>query len=132
MSRCPEAGFTLVEVMVALLIVALAVPALLFTLDQQIDGTAYLRDRSMAQLVAINRMSELRLATRVGRPLLRGSVNGEEEMAGRLWYWSVESTATDVPEFLRIAVSVRDEAQDDASLYTLVAYFAAAATGDEG
>jgi general secretion pathway protein I len=123
MSRDSDAGFTLVEVMVALLIVALAVPALLFTLNQQIDGTAYLRDRSLAQLVAGNRVSELRLTARAGRPLLRGSANGEEEMVGRLWYWSVESTATEVPNFFRIAVSVREQEDDSVPLYTLVAYF---------
>ena len=58
--RKNNAGFTLVEVMVALAIVALAVPALLFTLDQQIDGSSYLRDRSLAQIVAVNRLAELR------------------------------------------------------------------------
>ena len=50
-------GFTLVEVMVALAVVALAVPALLFTLYQQLEGTEYLRDRSMASWVAANRLN---------------------------------------------------------------------------
>jgi type II secretion system protein I len=68
-----SAGFTLVEVMVALAIVALALPALLLTLDQQIDGTAYLRDRSLAQIVASNRLTEVRLALRSGRQNLRGT-----------------------------------------------------------
>ena len=38
-------GFTLVEVMVALLIVAIALPALLTALYRQADDTAYLRDK---------------------------------------------------------------------------------------
>lgn len=47
--RNQHCGFTLIEVMVALTVVAVTLPALLFLLSQQIDGTAYLRDRSVAQ-----------------------------------------------------------------------------------
>lgn len=127
MRRWPPAanGFTLVEVMVALAIVAVAVPALLFTLDQQIDGDAYLRDRSLAMVVASNRLAELRLGARAGRRELRGTLNGSEEMAGREWFWQVVSSATEVPGFQRVEIRVRDRVGEDASpLYTLVAFLA--------
>jgi general secretion pathway protein I len=118
-------GFTLVEVMVALAIVAVAVPALLFTLDQQIDGTAYLRDRSLAQVVAGNRMNELRLALRAGRRRLEGSLSGRETLASRDWFWRVSTTATQVPNFSRVEVAVRDRDDERAvPLYTLVAFLA--------
>lgn len=119
------AGFTLVEVMVALAVVAIAVPALLFTLDQQIDGTAYLRDRSLAQIVASNRMSELRLALRGGQRRLQGSLSGSETLASRDWYWQIRTTATQVPNFSRVEVLVRDRDDERATpLYTLVAFLA--------
>jgi general secretion pathway protein I len=118
-------GFTLVEVMVALAIVAIAVPALLFTLDQQIDGTAYLRDRSLAQVVAGNRMNELRLALRAGRRRLQGSLSGSETLASRDWFWRVSTTATQVPNFSRVEVTVRDRDDEGAApLYTLVEFLA--------
>ncbi|GAB5414794.1 MAG: hypothetical protein Cons2KO_23970 [Congregibacter sp.] len=112
--------------MVALVIVAMAVPALLFTLNQQIDGAAYLRDRSLAQLVASNRMHELRLALRVGSRRLQGNLAGSEEMAGRTWFWSLTSEATEVPDFSRVELQVRDtEEEGTAALYTLVAFLSA-------
>lgn len=118
-------GFTLVEVMVALAIVAIAVPALLFTLDQQIDGTAYLRDRSLARVVAANRMNELRLTLRAGQRRLQGSLSGSETLASRDWYWRVSTTATQVPNFSRVEVAVRDSDDERATpLYTLVAFLA--------
>ena len=54
-------GFTLIEVMVALAVVAIALPALLISLYQQVDSTAYLRDKSIAHMVAANKLVELRV-----------------------------------------------------------------------
>jgi general secretion pathway protein I len=119
-------GFTLVEVMVALAIVAIALPALMFTLYQQVDGTAYLRDKSQAQLVAVNKLTEIRILAKANGSLLSGRESGQAQMADRQWYWWVESTATEVPEFYRVAISVGlEEEQPDQTLHTLVAYLSA-------
>lgn len=135
-SRNSGSGFTLVEVMVALAIVAIALPALMFTLYQQVDGTAYLRDKSQAQLVAVNKLSEIRILAKANGSLLSGRENGQAQMADRQWYWWVESTATEVPEFYRVAISVGLEEQPDQTLHTLVAYLSADLrtddTGDAG
>ncbi len=124
--RARARGFTLVEVMVALTIVAVAVPALLFTLDQQLDGTAYLRERSLARLVAGNRLTELRLALRGGRGSLQRRLSGSDTLAERDWYWQIETTATEVPEFSRVEIRVSDREGENAdSLFTLVAFLSA-------
>ncbi len=132
--RCgPLRGFTLIEVMVALAVVALAIPALLFTLNQQIDGTAYLRDRSLAQLVASNRLAELRLSLRSGQQNLRGRISGSENMAGREWFWQIQSQSTEIPNFSRVELQIRArEDTDSTPLYTLVAYLAASPAGSDG
>lgn len=122
------AGFTLVEVMVALAIVAIALPALLFTLYQQVDTTAYLRDKSMAQLVAVNKMTEIRLVTLAQRELNAGREIGSATLADREWFWTVESTPTEVPQFFRVMVSVgaqEDSTTPERALYSLVAYLSA-------
>ncbi|MEM1141016.1 MAG: type II secretion system minor pseudopilin GspI [Pseudomonadota bacterium] len=124
-------GFTLVEVMVALMIVALALPSLLSIINQQIDGTAYMRDRTLAQLVASNRMEEIRLALRTGRSgQLPNTLAGTEELADRQWFWTLRTQQTQLPNFVRVEldVGVMQQAQDDAAqtpLYTLTAFLAA-------
>jgi general secretion pathway protein I len=94
--------------MVALAVVAIAVPALLLTLSQQIDGTRYLQDRIQAQWIAANRLAELRLVAAAKGTLQTGLITGSEEMAGRIWYWWSESEGTQVPGFFRYEVTVSD------------------------
>lgn len=116
-------GFTLIEVMVALTVVAVTLPALLFLLSQQIDGTAYLRDRSVAQWVAADRVAEVRLAVAKQRRASAGVLAGQSERAGRTWYWRSEIQETPVPGFLRLTVSVTaEEDNEDAVLYSLDAF----------
>lgn len=100
-------GFTLVEVLVALVIVAMGMAALLGTLSSAADTSIYLRDKTFAQWIALNRVSELRLAAR--RPT-KGKSSGEIDYAGRKWRYEQEVVETDVPGVLRIDVKVADAA----------------------
>lgn len=124
--RGAQCGFTLVEVMVALAIVALSVPALLFTLDQHIDGTAHLRDKSLASLVAANKLTEVRLLAASRQQLMQGSESGSVDMADREWFWWLDSEQTDVPQFYRIEVRVGlREGRPETVLISRVAYLSA-------
>ena len=137
-SRANNCGFTLVEVMVALAVVAVALPALLMSLYQQVDSTAYLRDRSLASLVAANKLVELRLLSRARQSLLKGRDSGVEELGERDWYWWIESTPTEVEQFYRLEIRVAAGEDDEQQpLHTLVAFLsddlrAAAAVPDAG
>ena len=116
-------GFTLVEVMVALAIVALALPALLVALSRQVDATGYLRDKSIAQMVASNKLTELRIVSRARQSVLQGRESGSSEMADREWYWWMDSQPTEVPEFYRVEIDVAlEEDGAEQPLYTLVAF----------
>jgi len=116
-------GFTLVEVMVALAIVAIALPALLMSLYQQIDDTAYLRDKTLAYMVAENKLTEIRLVISSTRNLSAGKDSGLSSMAGRDWYWWVETKTTEVAKFFRVDIAVAlDEQQQEQPLYTLTAF----------
>ena len=116
-------GFTLVEVMVALAIVAIALPALLMSLYQQIDDTAYLRDKTLAYMVAENKLAEIRLVIGSTRNLSAGKDSGLASMADRDWYWWVETKATEVEKFFRVDITVSlDEQQQEQPLYMLSAF----------
>lgn len=126
-------GFTLIEVMVALTVVAVTLPALLFLLSQQIDGTSYLRDRSIAQWVAADRVAEVRLAVAKQRRARPGVIAGESLQAGRTWNWRSEIRETPVPGFMRLTVTVSGEdAEDEATLYTLEAFVTAEVVNGPG
>ena len=116
-------GFTLVEVMVALAIVAIALPALLMALYQQIDDTAYLRDKTLAYMVAENKLAEIRLVIGSTRNLSAGKDSGLASMADRDWYWWVETKTTEVEKFFRVDITVSlEEEQQEQPLYTLSAF----------
>ena len=124
--RGANGGFTLIEVMVALAVVALALPALLFALSQQADATGYLRDKSIAHAVASNKLAEIRLLARARGDLIKGEENGVASMAGRDWYWWVQSTATEVAQFYRVEITVAASATGrDTALYSLTAFLPA-------
>ena len=124
-----QSGFTLVEVMVALIIVAFLLPALLMGFNQQADGIAYLRDKSVAQWVASNKLTEARIEVRRTGSLFQGKRSGSSEMLERDWYWWLESETTDVEDFYRIEVRVAaSEADEDNPLFTLMGFVAASQT----
>lgn len=114
-------GFTLIEVMVAVAVVGIAVPALLFSVIQQLDGTGYMRDKLIAQWVATNKLQETQIASARNGYVLTGSSSGEDLMAGRSWYWTIESKKTQADGFLQINISVSDAEESD-PVFTLVSY----------
>jgi general secretion pathway protein I len=99
-----SAGFTLVEVLVALFIVALGMGALMAALSSAADTTGYLRDKSFAQWIALNRIAELRLT---GGTLTLGKSKGETQFAGQKWRWRQNIGNSDVPNLLQIDVGVQ-------------------------
>lgn len=107
--RKRSSGFTLVEVMVALLVVGIALPALLSQIASQADGTAALRDRSYAQWVAQNQLESIRLSYALSEQMLQGEASGEVEMAERTWHWEAISEETELPGMWRQTVTVGTE-----------------------
>jgi len=83
--RAQVLGFSLLEVLVALLIVAIAVAALVRSANQAVNHQWRAEQRTLALWVADNRLAELRL---LAAPAL-GRHQGISRLGNRDWYWDV-------------------------------------------
>lgn len=108
-------GFTLVEVLVAVAIVALSITSLLVAMMRQVDGTAYLRDKLFAHYVALNQMELALLANAHTNQVPTEQLTGTEEMAGRKWYWRAQPKATTQSGAIQLEISVSDQEGKDAA-----------------
>ncbi len=102
-ARRAVAGFTLVEVLAALVIVSLGMLGVIQAVSQTANNGAYLRDRTVAHWIAMNRVTEVRLEPK--EPTV-GTDSDDIEMAGRKWRWNMEVTQTAVESIRRIDVEV--------------------------
>jgi general secretion pathway protein I len=118
--RTRHGGFTLIEVLVALAIVAVGVAAVLGALTSSANTVLYLRDKTFAQWVGLNQIANLRLSGSIQQP---GNSDGDTDFAGRKWHWRQEVTATEIPGVVRIDVKVRPadvKADEDNGWFTTV------------
>lgn len=120
-SAVPRAsrGFTLVEVMVAVVIIAVSISALLFQMMNAVDNTAHLRDKMFAEWVALNQLELAYLENAHTNQLPDREKRGSETMAGRKWYWRIRPVKTAADGFLQLEVSVRAREDDDSALATV-------------
>ena len=93
-----ETGFTLVEALVALLILGVAAAGLVRAVESHIDSIARLEARAAAVWVAENRLAELAL----GEPEVPSTV----DMLGRRWQVRTMIRTSPDPDLSRIDVAV--------------------------
>jgi general secretion pathway protein I len=115
-------GFTLVEVMVALIIVAMAVPALLMRMQSMANSSIHNRNVTTAHWVAENRLVEVMLTRDMERREPRGREGGDMMMSGNKWDWNVETVDTKNSEFPGFEMTVRAAPQGQETLADLVVY----------
>jgi len=121
-----DRGFTLVEVVVALAIVAVGMFAVFKTIGDTTHNIGYLRDRSLAAWIADNRITEMRLS---GELPSVDQTEGDVDFADRRWHWVATVAQTPVDGLRRIDVRVRrDEDADDTALVSLAGFIGATAT----
>lgn len=96
-------GFTLIEVLMAVAVLAIALAAIVTGMARYTDHARHLREKSVALWVAHNQLTTFELEP--GWPSV-GTSEGEAEMAGGKWTWIAEVKETTDPHLRRIDIRV--------------------------
>jgi general secretion pathway protein I len=104
MRRHGSAGFTLIEVMVALVIVALGMMAVNTQLNRYTVAATYVEEKTLASWIATNKLTELSIAPTW--PAV-GDYEEDVEFAGQQWRCEIVVEETPVTNLHRVDVSVR-------------------------
>ncbi|MDX1606384.1 MAG: type II secretion system minor pseudopilin GspI [Candidatus Competibacterales bacterium] len=107
-------GFTLLEVLVALAVLAIGLGALIRAAGDSAEAQAELNQRTVASWVADNVVAELRLARHWPEPGSRRS--GQERVLEQDWHWQATFSATPEPDLRRIDLSVQRGDSDEIRL----------------
>ncbi|MBT8087395.1 MAG: type II secretion system minor pseudopilin GspI [Gammaproteobacteria bacterium] len=102
-------GFTLVEVMVALTIVAFSLTAIAASMNQMIDAANTMRERTYASWIAQNKIAEMRLAN--VQPEV-STTTGDVTYANGEWTWRAVVSESGIENFFRVDVSVSRAGSD--------------------
>ena len=96
-------GFTLVEVLVALMIVAVGLTALMVAVNGTARTSGFLRDKTLAQWIALNRLTEVRLnVVKFGQ----NTDTGELVFGNRKWHYDTRYFDTSIASMKRVVVRV--------------------------
>jgi general secretion pathway protein I len=123
-------GFTLIEVLAALVIVALGMLGVIEAVSQTARNGTYLRERTLAHWIAMNVLTERRLLPNA--PEVAES-SDEVEFAGERWRWSMTVTQTAVESMRRMDVRVRRaDAPETSSLASVTGFYGTALRAGAG
>jgi len=114
-----SAGFTLVEILVALAVLAIAVAAVTAAVSGNVSNAVYLQDRTLAHWVAMNKVAELQSTQDWPGA---GTQHGESLMASQQWSWEVKISTTEDPNVRRLDVKVFAGQDKGQALTSMVAY----------
>ena len=111
-------GFTLIEVLVALAIIAIALMALVKASSYDVKDADHLKQKNIAAWVAMNVNTQLQIGK-----LVMQSHQGSQHMLRQTWFWTILRTKTPDPKVDKLTISVSNTA-DGAALFSLESFFA--------
>ncbi len=114
-------GFTLIEMLAAVAVLAIAMAAILSGMARFANNAAHLQTRTISVWVAHNRLTEIDLQRAWPD---EGKSDGEMAMAGLDWKWEVEVKKTPDPTLRRVEIWVLPQRGERSAAPTLTAFIA--------
>ncbi|PJG57474.1 GspI family T2SS minor pseudopilin variant ExeI [Aeromonas cavernicola] len=112
-------GMTLLEVMVAVAVFAIAGLAVMKTASEHLSALNYLEQKTLATWVVENQLVQQKLE---GKWPSDSWVTGEEQLAGQTWYWRYRGVATSDNNLKALDMEVRTEVKADSPVATIRTY----------
>lgn len=112
-------GFTLIEILVALAVIAIALAAIVGETAHSLNNAARLIDHTLAHWVAMNRITEQQLSP--SWPAV-GITTGSAELADREWFWTLKVSSTEDADIRRLDIEVRAKKDAERPDSTAIAY----------
>ena len=114
-----SAGFTLLEVLIALTIISLSLGALISTSGSQAGSAGYLKQKTIAHWVAMNEITQMQIEQAFPG---KGDTRGSTEMAGTEWYWTRTIKETEDADSRQVEIRIYLDEARDSSLTRLIGY----------
>jgi len=114
-----QQGMTLIEVMVALAIFAVAALSIVNMTGEHIRSLTYLEQKNVGLWIANNHLTQINLDDKF--PAL-GTKNGKLEYAGITWFWQQKVIKTADPKFRSVNVRILTEEKSEYAVAELTTY----------
>lgn len=112
-------GFTLIEVMVALTIIAISLGALLNTSGTQANSASYLKQKTLAHWIAVNELTQIRIG-KVFPEL--GDKKDSTSMANHDWHWIRTTKKTEDENTRQVTFKLYADKDYKKNLTVLIGY----------
>ena len=114
-------GFTLLEILVALTVLALSMSAVSHSISNSILAFQRIKEATFAQWVALNVVADYHTKPSLPAP---GNDDGSEEFGNKEWFWKAKIETTEDPDMMRMRVEVRGNKKDENAAAQVNAFIA--------
>lgn len=118
-ARSGQSGFTLLEALIAVVIVAVAFGAASMTAIGAVNGAEESRIRFLASLVAKNRLVHISVSEEWSGA---GVSSGEEKQGNIDFRWEATMSQTPNPDFIKVDIEVSSQEAKDRKLSKITGY----------